>query len=67
MSENGEDVTTEEIADPGAPDTSINPYRVLEIAKAATADQVKSAYRKSALKHHPGTLSAFSFSRNKPS
>ena len=33
--------------------TSIDPYKVLEINKTATADQVKSAYRKAALKHHP--------------
>ena len=33
---------------------SINPYEVLGIEKTATADEVKSAYRKAALKHHPG-------------
>jgi DnaJ family protein C protein 9 len=58
MSENGGDISTEEIADPGSPNTSINPYRVLEIAKDATADQIKSAYRKLALKHHPGMIAA---------
>src|ERR1700761_1323899 len=41
----------EELADE-AP-TSINPYEVLDLAKEATAEEVKSAYRKSALKHHP--------------
>ncbi|KAF2753986.1 chaperone protein dnaJ 6, partial [Pseudovirgaria hyperparasitica] len=35
------------------PPNSINPYEVLGIEKAATADQIKSAYRKSALIHHP--------------
>lgn len=35
------------------PPTSINPYEVLSLEKTATADQVKSAYRKAALKHHP--------------
>lgn len=32
---------------------SIDPYAVLHIAQTATADEVKSAYRKLALKHHP--------------
>lgn len=31
-----------------------DPYKVLGIETAATAEQVKSAYRKLALKHHPG-------------
>ncbi|KFY17781.1 hypothetical protein V491_04931 [Pseudogymnoascus sp. VKM F-3775] len=31
----------------------INPYEVLGIEKAATANEVKSAYRKAALKNHP--------------
>lgn len=33
----------------------INPYEVLEVAEQASADEIKSAYRKKALKHHPGT------------
>lgn len=33
---------------------SVNPYEVLGLEKTATADQVKSAYRKAALKNHPG-------------
>jgi DnaJ homolog subfamily C member 9 len=33
--------------------TEINPYHVLDIEPTATADQVKSAYRKAALRHHP--------------
>jgi DnaJ homolog subfamily C member 9 len=35
------------------PPTSINPYEVLSLEKTATAAQVKSAYRKAALRHHP--------------
>ena len=46
-----EDTTGEELADPP---TSIDPYAVLLIPNDATADQIKSAYRKAALKHHPG-------------
>jgi DnaJ family protein C protein 9 len=34
---------------------AIEPYTTLGISKDATADEVKSAYRKAALKHHPGT------------
>jgi len=33
---------------------TINPYEVLGLERTATADQVKSAYRKLALKNHPG-------------
>ena len=32
---------------------TIDPYEVLHLAKSATADEVKSAYRKLALKRHP--------------
>jgi DnaJ homolog subfamily C member 9 len=35
------------------PPTSINPYEILSLEKTATAEQVKLAYRKAALKHHP--------------
>jgi DnaJ family protein C protein 9 len=44
----------DELAD--EPPTSINPYRILDIEKDATPDQIKSAYRKAALKNHPGEL-----------
>ncbi|KAL6712205.1 hypothetical protein ACN47E_000082 [Coniothyrium glycines] len=36
---------------------SIDPYEVLEIETEATADDVKKAYRKLALKHHPDKVS----------
>lgn len=35
------------------PADSIDPYAILSIEKTATQDQVKIAYRKAALKHHP--------------
>ena len=35
---------------------SINPYEILGIDEKATQEQVKSAYRKQALKHHPGKV-----------
>lgn len=41
-----EDLTTE------AP-TSINPYDILSLSKDATSEQIKTAYRKAALRHHP--------------
>lgn len=37
-----------------APPTDIDPYQVLEIDSTATQDEVKSAYKKLALRHHPG-------------
>ncbi|KAF7552813.1 hypothetical protein G7046_g7291 [Stylonectria norvegica] len=44
----------EDVADSEPP--TIDPYDVLDLEKTATADQIKSAYRKAALKHHPGPL-----------
>jgi len=46
MAPNSEDLFDE-------PPPSIDPYEVLGIEKAATDDEVKKAYRKAALKHHP--------------
>lgn len=43
---------TEDHLNPEPP--SIDPYEVLGLERDATPDQVKSAYRKAALKHHPG-------------
>lgn len=44
----------EDFADSEPP--TIDPYEVLGLERTATADQVKSAYRKAALKNHPGGL-----------
>jgi hypothetical protein len=40
---------------------AIEPYTILCISKNATSDEVKSAYRKAALRHHPGMLSAWRY------
>ena len=44
--------TEEELADEEPP--SIEPYKVLALEKSATGDEIKYAYRRAALKHHPG-------------
>lgn len=33
---------------------TIDPYETLGLERTATPDQIKSAYRKAALKNHPG-------------
>lgn len=33
---------------------AVNPYKALSLSKTATAAEVKTAYKKLALKHHPG-------------
>lgn len=35
---------------------NLDPYETLDLERSATADEVKSAYRKAALKNHPGTM-----------
>jgi DnaJ family protein C protein 9 len=54
----GEEEEEEEDADEAGEEEgppSIDPYAVLGLEAEATADDVKKAYRKLALKHHPGT------------
>jgi DnaJ family protein C protein 9 len=48
----------EDVAE-GEPPT-IDPYEVLGLERSATADEVKLAYRKAALKNHPGLQSLIS-------
>ncbi|MCJ1290955.1 hypothetical protein MMC34_002497 [Xylographa carneopallida] len=38
---------------PSDPDTSINPYTVLSVPPTATPTEIRSAYKKLALQHHP--------------
>jgi DnaJ-class molecular chaperone len=45
-------MSSEELIDSEPP--IIDPYEVLGLERDATADQIKSAYRKAALKNHPG-------------
>jgi DnaJ family protein C protein 9 len=47
--------TTEELLQEEPP--SVDPYAVLEVSQDANADQIKSAYRKLALKSHPDKVS----------
>ena len=39
---------------PGDPPKAVNPYKALGISKTATPKDIKSTYKKLALKHHPG-------------
>ncbi|KJX97209.1 DnaJ-domain-containing protein [Zymoseptoria brevis] len=45
--DDGEDVSA------GEAPTTINPYEILSIDTTATDDEIKKAYRRAALKHHP--------------
>ncbi|OLN85334.1 DnaJ-like protein subfamily C member 9 [Colletotrichum chlorophyti] len=47
--------SSDDLADSEPP--SIDPYEILGLEREATADQVKSAYRKAALKNHPDKVS----------
>lgn len=47
----------EEVLDERPPE--INPYKVLGLETSCTEDQVKVAYRKAALKYHPGQHSSY--------
>ena len=47
------DDSEEDIGEDDGPPV-VDPYEVLGLEKEATADDVKKAYRKLALKHHPG-------------
>lgn len=47
----------EEELDAGEAPTEINPYAVLGLETSASPDDVKKAYRKAALKHHPDKAS----------
>lgn len=42
---------------PNEPPAETDLYEILGVKEDATPEQVKSAYRKLALRHHPGTSS----------
>lgn len=52
MSDHEDEEEWQEGADNDPPE--VNPYEVLGVDKAASADEIKKAYRKAALLHHPG-------------
>ena len=47
------------------PPKAVNPYKTLGLSKTSTAAEVKTAYKKLALKHHPGTNPIHRFLRSK--
>lgn len=54
VNDDEEEEEEDDIEEEDGPPT-IDPYDVLGLETEATADDVKKAYRKLALKHHPGT------------
>lgn len=52
----------DDIADPPS---EINPYKVLGVDEKTSASEIRSAYRKQALRHHPGEP-RIAFSRHPP-
>jgi DnaJ family protein C protein 9 len=53
VNDDEEEEEEDDIEEEDGPPT-IDPYDVLGLETEATADDVKKAYRKLALKHHPG-------------
>ncbi|KAI9890362.1 MAG: hypothetical protein M1814_004272 [Vezdaea aestivalis] len=47
------EASSDSLETPSSPPSDINPYEVFEIESTATADEIKKAYRKLALIHHP--------------
>ena len=41
----------------GEPPTSVAPYTVLELDRSASPSEVRTAYKKLALRYHPGPYS----------